>query len=135
MAEAVLVRHFHAPPDEVFRAWTDPELLSRWFCPNPQLELSFRGTVAAGSDWELEMGGRHRVHGRYLIVEAPSVLEFTWQWSHEDAASVVRVEIGSTADGTTRLRLIHRDLADDAEAEGHLVGWDLELNRLAIALA
>ena len=29
-----IVRDFDAPPDRVFRAWTDPELVVRWLGPN-----------------------------------------------------------------------------------------------------
>lgn len=135
MSDITLVRHFHATPEQLYRAWVDPTLLTQWFCPNPQLEVEFRGTAAVGSGWEVVMGGRYRVRGRYLVVEPPGLLEFTFQWDHEDQPSVVRVEIDTTDDGTTRLRLTHRDLADEAEAAGHRVGWDLQLNRLVITLA
>ena len=32
--ELTLTRTFNAPRDLVFRAWTDPELLSQWWGPN-----------------------------------------------------------------------------------------------------
>lgn len=133
-ATTTLVRHFHASREEVFRAWTDPELLSRWYAPNPQLTVQFTGTVRTGEPYELIMGSRYTVRGRYLRVEPPSLIEFSWQWEDEPAASVVLVELDSTSDGITRLRLTHRDLADQAEADGHAEGWDLELNRLVILL-
>lgn len=133
-ATATLVRHFHTSREEVFRAWTDPELLRQWYSPNPQLAIEFRGSVATGEAYELIMGGRFTARGRYLRVEPPSVIEFTWQWDGEPAPSVVRVELDGPSDGITRLRLTHRDLANQAEADGHAEGWDLELNRLVILL-
>ncbi len=33
--ELVLERVFDATPDRVFRAWTDPEVLKKWFAPKP----------------------------------------------------------------------------------------------------
>jgi uncharacterized protein YndB with AHSA1/START domain len=33
--ELVLTRIIDAPPEMVFRAWTDPELLKQWFAPRP----------------------------------------------------------------------------------------------------
>jgi uncharacterized protein YndB with AHSA1/START domain len=80
------------------------------------------------------MGGSYAVHGRYLRVEPPSLIEFSWQWDSEPTPSVVLVELDSTADGITRLRLTHRDLADQTDADGHAEGWDLEFNRLVILL-
>ena len=33
--ELTLRRHFAAPPEKVWKAWMDPELLKQWFCPRP----------------------------------------------------------------------------------------------------
>ena len=33
--ELVLTRLIDAPPDKVYRAWTEPTLLQRWFAPAP----------------------------------------------------------------------------------------------------
>lgn len=132
---ARLVRHFHASPEQVFDAWTDPQLLARWHSPNPALAVDFEGEVAPGAAYVLTMGGRYVARGTYRLVERPRALEFTWAWDHEDTApSVVRVDIDTTSDGTTRLTLTHSDLADAAEAEGHAEGWDLSLNRLVVLL-
>ena len=134
MSSTDLTRHFHASPEAVFAAWTDPELLRQWYCPNPSLAVTFSGTVATGEEYALGMGEGYTVRGVYLTVEAPHLIEFTWQWDGEEKPSVVRVEIDRTEDGTTRLRLTHRDLPGDADATGHGEGWDLSLNRLVLLL-
>jgi uncharacterized protein YndB with AHSA1/START domain len=33
--ELVLTRVFDAPPSKVFKAWTDPDILPRWWAPRP----------------------------------------------------------------------------------------------------
>jgi uncharacterized protein YndB with AHSA1/START domain len=44
--ELVLTRLIDAPRDKVYRAWTDPEILKRWFAPapytTPEAELDVR---------------------------------------------------------------------------------------------
>ncbi len=30
-----LIRHLSAPPNLVWRCWTEPDLLCQWFCPKP----------------------------------------------------------------------------------------------------
>ncbi len=46
----VLERVFDAPPEKVYRAWTDPALLAKWFVPKPW--------GVAGIDYDLRPGGR-----------------------------------------------------------------------------
>ena len=44
--ELTVSRVIHAPRDEVFRAWTDPEQIKRWFGPGefrtPEAEVDLR---------------------------------------------------------------------------------------------
>lgn len=44
--ELVLTREINAPPEKLFRAWTQPELLKQWFAPlpftTPHAELDVR---------------------------------------------------------------------------------------------
>ena len=45
-------REFEAPPEKVFRAWTDPELFVRWVGPR-----SIDTTI---EEWDARTGGRYR---------------------------------------------------------------------------
>jgi uncharacterized protein YndB with AHSA1/START domain len=47
-----IVREFDAPPDRVFRAWTDPELFVRWIGP--------RSIDTRIDEWDARTGGRWR---------------------------------------------------------------------------
>ncbi|MFD0277603.1 SRPBCC family protein [Kitasatospora sp. NPDC127111] len=47
-----IVREFDAPPERVFRAWTDPELVTRWLGPE--------GLTMKIDVWEARTGGRYR---------------------------------------------------------------------------
>ncbi|CUR55441.1 conserved hypothetical protein [metagenome] len=47
-----IVREFDAPPDRVFRAYTDPELVSRWLGP--------RSTTMRIDSWDCVTGGSYR---------------------------------------------------------------------------
>ncbi|HVQ93344.1 MAG TPA: SRPBCC family protein [Mycobacteriales bacterium] len=47
-----IVREFDAPPDRVFRAWTDRELVARWLGPND--------TEMRISSWDAQTGGSYR---------------------------------------------------------------------------
>lgn len=47
-----IVREFDAPPEQVFRAWTDPELVARWLGP--------RSTTMHIEHWDAVTGGSYR---------------------------------------------------------------------------
>ena len=55
----VLERTFAAPRALVWRTWTDPQLLSRWYGPNVET-IIHRLDVKPGGLWlnEMKMGGR-----------------------------------------------------------------------------
>ena len=47
-----IVRDFDAPPDRVYRAWTDPELVARWLGP--------KETTMKIDAWDARTGGSYR---------------------------------------------------------------------------
>lgn len=137
MTDSVRIeRTFNAPVEKVWSAWTDPALLARWYCPNPDLSVRADVDLRPEGAWMVDMGGRYVARGQYTTIEEPALLEFTWAWDHEPdvPVSTVRVEL-EEVDGGTRLVLTHADLADADEAKGHGEGWDLSLGRLAGLLA
>jgi uncharacterized protein YndB with AHSA1/START domain len=125
-------RMLTATIERVYAAWTEPGLLTRWYCPNPTLDLTVEADVRVGGEYLVKMGP-YVVRGRYTEVDPPRILAFTWQWDHEGGPSEVRVEL-TEADAGTRLLLTQTGLTPE-DATGHLQGWELQLPRLADLLA
>jgi uncharacterized protein YndB with AHSA1/START domain len=79
--ELVITRVFDAPRELVFKAWTEPERLRRWWGPhgwtNPTCEVDLR----PGGAWRIVMrapeGGEHPCGGVYREIKEPSRLVFT----------------------------------------------------------
>lgn len=65
-----MVREFDAPPERVFRAWTDPELFVRWIGPR-----SLETTI---EQWDATTGG----HYRYVMTRDDFSMGF-WGSFHE----------------------------------------------------
>lgn len=130
-----LEQRLSAPVAEVFRWWTEPELLARWMTPI--------GTVAATVD--LRVGGALRIvmrdgdtviahTGAYLEVEPPRRLAFTWSSPFTGVEpSLVSVDLEPDGDHATILRLRHSQLPE-AAAESHRGGWGAMLDRLGAGL-
>lgn len=116
--------------DQIWSAFTRPEEVAAWFWP-PSLHARVTTDVRPGGAYRIEGTGM-AVGGEYLETLPPNRLVFTWQWDGDDTRSTVTV--GFTArDGKTELSLNHDGLADDADRENHVVGWNDCLDRLAAA--
>jgi len=136
-----LERTFEALAEEVFDAWTNPEVLRRWWAAGP----SYRATDA---EVDLRVGGRYRlamenadtgaahvVGGEYHEVRRPSRLVYSWAWEDSDgssgAASTVTVDF-SEADGRTTVVVEHAGLATPESRASHGHGWMACLDNLAL---
>src|SRR2546422_666828 len=70
-------RRIEASPEEVFDAWAEPDLFRRWF--EPHRAILRKAAVDELWYWEADHAGRLWAHYcRYLRVERPRLLEFTW---------------------------------------------------------
>ena len=127
--ELILERHFDAPPERVFAAWTEPDLLRQWWGPP--------GSQLVAVEIDLSVGGRYRlgisnpmhatyfVSGVFQIVQPPEKLSFTWRWENPEmdiGQSLVTIEF--RRDGQkTHLRLTHAKLPSDEARAAHAEGW------------
>jgi uncharacterized protein YndB with AHSA1/START domain len=79
--ELVLERTFDAPPELVYRCWTEPELLKRWFTPAPWSTSHAELDVRPGGSSLVVMkdpeGNEHPNPGVYLEVVPNRKIVFT----------------------------------------------------------
>jgi uncharacterized protein YndB with AHSA1/START domain len=73
----VLERTFDAPQELVWRTWTEPDLVSRWYGPNVET-IVHRLDPRPGGLWLIEMRtgtGQYRQRAEYTVVDPPERLE------------------------------------------------------------
>lgn len=134
-AGLTIERSFAAPAKAVFEAWTNPEVMRRWWHPEPDWD-----TPHAESD--LRVGGALRVvmrdadgadhggGGEYTVVDPHERLSFTWTWDDEEGWTSL-VELIFTEDaGRTRVVMNHSGLRSAEDAAGHEEGWRNALDNL-----
>ena len=125
-----LVRVIEAPRERVFDAWTQPEILKKWWGvtrehTTPLAEVDLR----VGGKYRLTMraadGTDHTVGGEYREISRPEKLVYTWQWETEGEfpVTLVSIEFREKAPGFTEIALTHTQLPSENSVAQHRHGW------------
>ncbi len=122
-----------APPDEVFRAMTTPDLFARWMGPDGSNVTVEEMTLTLGGKLsftvEVPDMGTFRLYGFYEEIDPPRRLVHSWAMEGEDEISTVVFELEPHGDGT-RLLLTHHGLTSPEEVAQNDGGWNHQLDRL-----
>ncbi len=129
-ADAILIlrRTISAPRDRVFDAWTSPELMRQWFCPDDSFSVAI-------AEVDLQIGGTYRIgmkdpnetvriaKGVYREIKKPERLAFTWSWEHDSIDTLVTLTFTDLGDAT-ELTLKHEYLPTVQHRDSHAQGWN-----------
>jgi uncharacterized protein YndB with AHSA1/START domain len=121
-------RAFAASAEDVFDAWTSPEVMRRWLHP-----ASDWGTPEAEVD--LQVGGKVRVvmrrpdgseieaRGEYRVIDRPRRLVMTWTFS-DDPSNQQLMELSfSESEGSTTVLLVNSGISTDDRRDAQDWGW------------
>ena len=145
--ELCLTRLIDAPPAKVFRAWTDPEILKRWFTPPPYETIHAEMDVRPGGSSLIVMrapdGTEIPNPGIYLEVVENERLVFTdaytSAWQPSEKPFMTGILTFEEEDGKTRYtaRVLHWTVADREAHEkmGFHEGWGIATDQLAAIAA
>lgn len=139
----ILTRVIDAPPEKVFRAWTEPELMKQWFAPKPWTTPRVETDVRPGGANLIVMaspeGKEFPSHGVYLEVVTNQRLvvtdAYTRAWEPSDKPFMTVILTFEDLSGKTRYtaRVEHWTDADREAHEkmGFHEGWALCTEQLA----
>jgi uncharacterized protein YndB with AHSA1/START domain len=140
--EVVVTRVFDAPRSLVFKVWTEPKHMQRWFGPktftNPVCEVDLR----VGGKWRVVMrapnGEEFPAAGVYQEIVEPEHLVFTNNAIDKDGNIIIEGFTTVTfaeENGKTKLTLQTRGIARVPYAAAYLqgmeAGWSQSLEKLA----
>jgi uncharacterized protein YndB with AHSA1/START domain len=137
-ATLVLKRTLNCAPARVFAAWTDPELVEKWWgtkthkCTEILIDLKVGGSYRMALH-HLESDKRYIAYGVYKEIVTNRKLVMTWQWEQEGVMAnetILTIELEGT-DNSTELTLTHSNHSSKAHKEDHEKGWNGCLDRLA----
>lgn len=104
--DIVTRRVFDAPRELVFRAYTDPELVAKWWGPSQYETVVDRADIRSGGSWRFlnrDGEGEYAFHGVYHDITAPERIVQTFEY--EGVPGHVALETATfeeTPDGKTR---------------------------------
>lgn len=131
--KVVLTKLIKASPEEVFEAFTNPEIMTKWFFGVEEWSVVVSNTLEVGGSYTLDMiksdGIKYRHTGEYKVIAPPEKLVFTWN-SDFAQDTVVTVYFRRVPEGT-EITLEHEFLQTEEARENHRRGWTTCLNNLA----
>jgi uncharacterized protein YndB with AHSA1/START domain len=141
--EIVIERELDAPRDLVWKVWTDPDEVTKWWGPEhfttPRETIEF--DLRPGGVCRITMigpdGASYPSHGHFGIVEAPERLSFG-----EEVTDHPMIESGETTvefidlgENRTKVVVTSRMVCAEELVEMAQAGWGSQLDKLAALLA
>jgi uncharacterized protein YndB with AHSA1/START domain len=121
-------RTFAASAEQVFDAWTSPEVMRRWFHVAPDW-----GTPEA--DVDLRVGGKVRVvmrrpdgteaegRGEYTLIERPHRLVMRWIFDDDPSNEQLIALSFSESEGSTTVQMHNSGISTDERRDRQDRGW------------
>jgi uncharacterized protein YndB with AHSA1/START domain len=120
-------------PEAAFDAWLDPGKAVRFLAPNILTVGAFDNDPREGGDFRLVMqeGDIQIEHvGRYIVIERPRRLIFTWVSPGTDHRLSLVTVVFTPTDNGVRIDIDHEGLPDGERAGRHERGWASILDKL-----
>ncbi len=134
LTEVTVVRTIPASPENVYDLWINPKSPGGpWYggervIVNPVVDgLFYLAAKHEGRIWP------H--YGRFLRLERPRVVEYTWMSEGTKGAESIVTLTMEPRGGETEVTLRHSGVPDDEMGRRHKEGWTWILNTLAEGLA
>jgi uncharacterized protein YndB with AHSA1/START domain len=129
-------RTFEAPAEAVFDAWTNPEVMRRWYHAGPDMETpEAEVDLRVGGGWRVVMrrpdGSEARLSGEYTEIDRPHRLSMTCAFNDDPSGTEQLIELSfSETDGATTVVLVNSRIPTDERRESQQRGWGLCLDNL-----
>lgn len=126
--ELRLTREFDAPRELVFKAMTDPALLSRWWGPRRYRTVVDELDVRPGGKWRMRNiaadGGEHAFRGEFREVVPPE--RVVWTFEYVPLPGHISVETMTLTEREGRTLLVVRDQFSSKEDLDGMVNSGME---------
>ncbi len=112
--------------EKVFKAWTEPEELAKWWGPPDVTAENVTVELKVGGAWRIDMStpdGGTIISGEYREIDPPKRLVYTWFVNDDpDTESVVTIDFREADDGT-EVSIVHGSFGNEESKQMHTEGW------------
>ncbi len=130
-------RTVSASVERVYKAWTDPAQMRKWFGCEYVTDIKVTQNLVVGGEYQVQMttdpdGLVITVHGVYKEVILNKKLVYTWNSDSAEypaADTLITVEFIERGKGT-EIVLEHKNFALEKSVEGHSLGWTAAFNKI-----
>ena len=135
----VFKRKFNLPKRQLFEAWSNPQIMQRWFFGGPLREncCTVENQFVTNGEYKITMHfentGDSELYGKYLEINRYNKIVFTWSNSLV-TDTVVKLSFKELSPNTSELTLEHSLFPDETTRSLHNQGWEQCLENLAIAM-
>lgn len=129
-----ITRIFEAPRELVFKLWTQPEHVVRWYGPEGLFLKHCSLDARVGGTYRYCMakpdGYEHWIAGTYREIAPPERLSFTYVNAYDGHEMLVELVFRDLA-GRTEMSFRQAPFTTVTERDGHGIGWNSTLDLLA----
>ena len=124
----------HAPIEDLWKAWTHPTLVLKWFGSDPKgVGLDARLNVQVGGIYEISFRGSdgiaHTCYGVYREVKEFRKLVFSWTWKSEPGVESL-VTIHLLREGENTFMQFEHAHVGNKSMHNYLAGWQAAFDKL-----
>ncbi len=124
-----IIREFDAPPDKVYRAHVDPELVAQWMGPKSTRMRIDQWDARTGGSWRYvasDADGEYGFYGSFHELRPNELIVQTFTWEGmPDGVALEKLVLEDLGDGRTRLTAT--SLVDSFEGRDGFVASGMEV--------
>lgn len=125
-------RRIPGPPDEVFDAWTQPDVMRQWLAPGDNEVIEVTTDVCVGGRFRIRSiapdGTLHTIDGSYRELAPARRIVMTWSYSGPvellcEMETLIEIDLAALREGETAMTFTQTRIATPEAAEAYGDGW------------
>ncbi len=128
-------KQFEVPIEKLFKAWSDPEQLKKWWRPMGSQLIEVTNELKVGGNLQYVFDkNTFTISGKYEVVKENEKLVYSWSWEfseNPEANANYKLSITfSSKDNGSEIRVVQEDMKNDENLHPNQEGWEKGLSDL-----